>query len=1750
MHRRSSLERTPGFNTCLRSLVLLLVAWSGACSGEDSPPDTPPVDGGMSSPDGGLPSFCRRDESRIQANEDCISDEDCPCGAHCALGSCRAECLSDSDCAAGFCGPFGRCREEAEVVPGLAPQEAPTFDVRPKALETLEPNVPRSVFLTSGPVALGPIRIVADEGLEVSCDGGTAFALECTLSELAADAEVPILLRAPTALDDAVRRIRFFSGAHTEIVSYREVDFGSGVARSGRYAGRAVVRSVGIRGEESDLARVFGIPGAAVEANVFLEPGDSEGRLVLFEPTNLIAPVSPWIGRLSVNGSDVTVAFPAVRTATEAVAADMSARALAVAAPAAVRLGAGFLSFSLRVELEGATPQATRPVIEVAVTLARTGDLPAGELPPDVPADETHAVDPDVLATTPSPWEAAFAATRETITFLRDDLQTAALATYDATAPRLDACGLDTDEHALVAQRAAFETLVGQGGAISHLLSGSDEDPTFRENRTGQTHATLAAGDNFVMASVGSGMFNAYDVASSFYMDLFYSGAYFRGPPELDGTIFCGMEHDAFSFFAEVPSSFGESVNVAANTMDECANVAARYGCTVETLSSPIHPRVYFTMHGRRSSDGGLFQVNPVYLGGSLMTFSLTKVCRLPRTSPSCAGAFSCFDSSIGGNTAASVQTPPLTGDVRPASGDLVCNGGTRSMSLPIYEQAELAVDDPDRLTAAEIYDLCLTDLDGLRNASAPANPGPFADGLAQILVEGRCIDAARTLIALGQLDTSSTTPASQAVRHRLLQQWVTLHAYLARDALERERFAAIIRREPFSGGGTPSAPETLLDASLDGWALLTHPRIGAGLTTLSGAVLAGPDYRPFLAEGPFLDELHHAQGVGLPIALVEALEAQADLSRTVVERLAIQRASPDARLTLTRFYRALATVWPVARSLYARARTYVDRTMVPEPAWLETYLSAEASMLATVQRLYEAEARLAAGANPLGIDERELPLYFFGDEVGPGGRFLAVSDYLLGSSPASSAWAPSLLNQASDALSAARSAWLEREERKLFTDLAANERDRREEEVRLRYGTYITNLCGPIPGVPTREILETNIPINPDQCFIRTEQPQCVIQPAQFLDALTAPTIAKQVCVVGELKTRVGASAAFLNADLDALAVDFASCTDPEWLPGGCPEQNGAPCFRCAGGTAAIDADAFRNVRLEGVGAGTIDLAKSACDRRWPEAQPLPTTTELSGGALDDGACYQGSLGELALTVRSVASQVQIARSSLAELSEAYDIAMRSCILRQIGNDRREGVLAQHNTTMTEMRDAKFEADRAATSAEFVKDCASAVGGDQFYGGTAGVSCAAGLEEANARIKSDNIQRQMDEAQQAHEALMLSIENEIEEQVCFNDAEMELVGARTASLEVAQAVLELQVVLARLANDKSAVPTFLAEGRSVLRNVQDRTLAQPMHDYWLDERLETFARKMRLARRAAYLATRAVEYELQASLSARQDVLSAATPSDLDAALDDVRLAAASRRINGRAPTDLKVVLSLKDQILQIADRSGWPEGDLPLSDVERFRLLLVSPRYAEYDADGTYLGQRIPFSIAPLGTLGLGNAQGVSVLTGGDCAERLWALNATVHGPEGVVQGGSTAVRLDIQKSNDFFSQWCTPPAEGEPAFQNASYRPSRNLFREPGLGTEVGDPLGTGNSDVQFSTARIEARTNVPRTELDSDAYTDGASAELAARGLYGDYALFVPAGSLSLPQSGGSRTDGLALHLVEDILLRLDYVSVAR
>ena len=173
----------------------------------------------------------------------------------------------------------------------------------------------------------------------------------------------------------------------------------------------------------------------------------------------------------------------------------------------------------------------------------------------------------------------------------------------------------------------------------------------------------------------------------------------------------------------------------------------------------------------------------------------------------------------------------------------------------------------------------------------------------------------------------------------------------------------------------------------------------------------------------------------------------------------------------------------------------------------------------------------------------------------------------------------------------------------------------------------------------------------------------------------------------------------------------------------------------------------------------------------------------------------------------------------------------------------------------------------------------------------------------------------------------------------------------------------------------------------------------------WVDARINTFVATIAKARLATYLAERAVEYEYQASLAARGQILAAETPAQLSQILSDLRNTSGTLSINGHRPAQLKVVVSLREHLLQMWDATHASTTEQNLSASDRFKLLLRDPQYALYTG-GTYAGQRIPLSIAPLGALH-GDTKGIEVFSTTDCAERIWAVNASILGTGALVRG-----------------------------------------------------------------------------------------------------------------------------------------------
>ena len=126
----------------------------------------------------------------------------------------------------------------------------------------------------------------------------------------------------------------------------------------------------------------------------------------------------------------------------------------------------------------------------------------------------------------------------------------------------------------------------------------------------------------------------------------------------------------------------------------------------------------------------------------------------------------------------------------------------------------------------------------------------------------------------------------------------------------------------------------------------------------------------------------------------------------------------------------------------------------------------------------------------------------------------------------------------------------------------------------------------------------------------------------------------------------------------------------------------------------------------------------------------------------------------------------------------------------------------------------------------------------------------------------------------------------------------------------------------------------------------------------------------------------------------------------------------------------------------------------------------------------------------------------------------------------------------RIDLLQRNTFASQRC----DGDDPLVVSTVRPSVNLLQDLGTTTEQNpSPAAV----AEYARGLMQPYLNVSRAQLEAAGFSAGATTQLAGRGLYGDYALFIPAAALSV--DGGP---GLRLDAVDDILLRFDYVAVAR
>lgn len=1102
------------------------------------------------------------------------------------------------------------------------------------------------------------------------------------------------------------------------------------------------------------------------------------------------------------------------------------------------------------------------------------------------------------------------------------------------------------------------------------------------------------------------------------------------------------------------------------------------------------------------------------------------------------------------------------------AGGELACENGEPPRVFGIAS-AEI-------LDAADTLETCQSDL---RHADAIRG----GDSTGALTSEG-CVDLARMQAILHeglQFARSralggepGSNPTSTALGLRALQKWLAFQDFFATEAAQIDDLNAVV---PDAERVEQTDHAARLDRLVEGWEILLHPRVAFALEGADPDVLEAPDYRTYLFPDRSYDGRYHDQNVGLPVAILDAAHGHTEFLDHVLDearrhRVDFETVAPKYSELMRRMLAAFA----LAQGLYDDVRA------LGEPSWEEDWQLARKNFGAAIAATQRNFAALERGDNPLGIEEVDLPIYRIGDQKDPGERFYAISDFLIGdASLDGGAVAPSLVGRSRDALEAAREAWVANKKRDLREQVRENERERRLETIRREYGNKIVSLCGN-PEWTAETILENADSIDPDQCFLADG---CRFDQEELYGRISTANLGYDVCIAGELRKAYGSNVSTDDADTDALIDqlhnlqnlsdgDFGFALETIDKSAGIASLS--PTDDSGGGDDLyeLDLDALASVDFaipEGIDPDRLLPIHSKCSafrehaRATRPAEPSNSCQTaddcpLGDVCLPDGSCgrgsdahtdrdpscYRGTLGDAAFATLGTARDVDAARSELQENRERYDIAMRSCLIARRGNQAREAAMESHNETMEEMgrtadsvRASNWIVEGAKKTKRRSPPVVSAI---------ANLLTRPAKKAQRRKERKYAAKRAIKQAEREHELTLEELENETEERQCFNDAEMHLVGTRTAALKLDRKSLELSHEIVELQELKRELRRTVEQGQRALQNELERTVSPLQIDFWLDEKIDGYDDRFRIAQRAAYLAVRAVEYEFQASLDQRADVLKSTKPSQLEGVLTDLQSYTSTGTVAGGAPDDALTVVSLRDHLLQLADRSNFPEGFKDLPPQQRFRMFLNSPSHAVYDSEGEYLGQELPFSLGPVGSFDHGDAKGVSLLTGTDCAERVWSINASLQGDELYEGSDTTFSRIVLRKRNTFYSQWCAS-GDRDDEVQVASTRPERNLFVDPYAAeyskTAATESVGTGSGERGFTNARISAYFNVPRAEMEDESYFNGDSQELAGRGLYGDYALFFPKETLA--EDGGN---GLRLENIEDVLLRFDYVSVAK
>jgi hypothetical protein len=954
----------------------------------------------------------------------------------------------------------------------------------------------------------------------------------------------------------------------------------------------------------------------------------------------------------------------------------------------------------------------------------------------------------------------------------------------------------------------------------------------------------------------------------------------------------------------------------------------------------------------------------------------------------------------------------------------------------------------------------------------------------------------------------------------------------------------------------------------------------------------------------------HHEQPVGVPPVLLEATTAYLKVLEAYLGRVARETYGSPAdnspssarQAALTRYglaMRLVMAIEQVAVGFNVVAGPCPTSTSTA-PSWnplncnvvTQRYNTARDEMNVARQRVIQQVEGLRAGANPFAIPEDDTPL-FFGDPTGDNSRYFAASDYLI------DGWAAPAVAEAQTTLDSARSAWLAQQQAIVQDELNTHARQQEIDQLNSKYGSPILAACGDVQvpdGSGGIRLLDSTeiIPYfsNPANVFSNQtcyldmactgSGPQAGLQSLRtrinsgYLDTngnlvggndpqnptttLADFTVRSEVCKISyfnswlpndTFSTEMGQvcprdlvtpgdtihqscsvskladgnlyfSALPSTGSFVPLAALYGPIRKADTGPNGFYQFAAGPGqpYGTPFATGPDDdiysfhdysSDSFvlvpkyynfNNLSLP-LKQDWVQFATPKCSDgqgHLPQDYPLPSASTFPA------SCYMGALGVAFHEMQANVDRLERAKEVLDAGKKGVDDTFTQCSHIDSQNVQITQAL---NTYQSLKQDYELLSGFAGAAEKGIST-------GNIYAGIATAFVSFGFSAVDKAV------------QDAADSLQLFetlFSNDQKAEACWNSfrAQTRALAAATTDVQIASKELDVQGVAfqnlqsSNSLNLKEGVAAYLREVASPVKSLA--------HHFWVDEKVERFKKEFEWSRRLTFIAMRAVEYEFQQSLPYRSAIVSATAPAQLDDVVRGLKQEQAARTINRRRPEESSIVVSLRDDVLSISDQSDAPAGERAWTPAQRFSSRLWDQSFAFRDSKGNYLGQGVPFTLGPTGVLET------------RCGERLWRATATLQG-DGIESTAPNAQVL-LLKRNTFSSQYCagkapTTTANGtttSPTMQVGAIHTSAQLF-EPGASVDLSDA-------EEYAAALLTPWFNIRRTDFYKTSYQDGSSEELAGRGLYGDYVLLFPKQMLD---------DQFALDRVEDVLLRLDYLSV--